>query len=78
MELHPEERKDSRNLGALQSVMRCCWVDMVKDEPTLVAAYDDRDGVTAEFNLKCCIASIASLTLILISRGSAIALSGIP
>jgi L-histidine Nalpha-methyltransferase len=25
-------------------------VDMVKDEPTLVAAYDDRDGVTAEFN----------------------------
>ena len=25
--------------------------DMVKDEPTLVAAYDDRDGVTAEFNL---------------------------
>ena len=26
-------------------------VDMVKDERTLVAAYDDRDGVTAEFNL---------------------------
>jgi dimethylhistidine N-methyltransferase len=26
-------------------------LDMVKDEPTLVAAYDDRDGVTAEFNL---------------------------
>jgi dimethylhistidine N-methyltransferase len=26
-------------------------VDMVKDESTLVAAYDDRDGVTAEFNL---------------------------
>ena len=24
---------------------------MVKDERTLVAAYDDRDGVTAEFNL---------------------------
>jgi len=24
--------------------------DLVKDEPTLVAAYDDRDGVTAEFN----------------------------
>jgi uncharacterized SAM-dependent methyltransferase len=24
---------------------------MVKDEPTLLAAYDDRDGVTAEFNL---------------------------
>ncbi|MGA2229723.1 MAG: L-histidine N(alpha)-methyltransferase [Tepidisphaeraceae bacterium] len=26
-------------------------VDMVKDEPTLLAAYDDGDGVTAEFNL---------------------------
>jgi dimethylhistidine N-methyltransferase len=26
-------------------------VDMVKDEATLVAAYDDRNGVTAEFNL---------------------------
>jgi L-histidine Nalpha-methyltransferase len=26
-------------------------VDMVKDESTLVAAYDDRGGVTAEFNL---------------------------
>lgn len=26
-------------------------VDMVKDEPTLVAAYNDQDGVTAEFNL---------------------------
>ena len=26
-------------------------VDMVKDESTLVAAYDDSDGVTAEFNL---------------------------
>jgi L-histidine N-alpha-methyltransferase len=26
-------------------------VDMVKDEPTLVAAYDDGEGVTAEFNL---------------------------
>jgi dimethylhistidine N-methyltransferase len=25
-------------------------VDMVKDEPTLLAAYDDRRGVTAEFN----------------------------
>jgi L-histidine Nalpha-methyltransferase len=25
--------------------------DMVKDESTLVAAYDDKDGVTAEFNL---------------------------
>jgi dimethylhistidine N-methyltransferase len=26
-------------------------VDMVKDAPTLLAAYDDGDGVTAEFNL---------------------------
>jgi L-histidine Nalpha-methyltransferase len=26
-------------------------LDMVKDEPTLVAAYDDRHGVTAKFNL---------------------------
>jgi L-histidine Nalpha-methyltransferase len=26
-------------------------VDMVKDEPTLLAAYDDREGITAEFNL---------------------------
>ena len=25
--------------------------DMVKDEPTLLAAYDDRDGITAAFNL---------------------------
>ena len=25
--------------------------DMVKDEPTLLAAYDDSDGITAEFNL---------------------------
>jgi len=25
--------------------------DMVKDEPTLVAAYDDSDGITAAFNL---------------------------
>jgi len=24
---------------------------MVKDEPTLLAAYDDRDGITAAFNL---------------------------
>jgi len=26
-------------------------VDMVKDEPTLLAAYDDSQGITAEFNL---------------------------
>ena len=25
--------------------------DMVKDEPTLLAAYDDSDGITAAFNL---------------------------
>jgi uncharacterized SAM-dependent methyltransferase len=25
--------------------------DMVKDEPTLLAAYDDTDGITAAFNL---------------------------
>lgn len=25
--------------------------DMVKDEPTLLAAYDDNDGITAAFNL---------------------------
>jgi dimethylhistidine N-methyltransferase len=42
-----------RNLrGQLQSGdALLLGVDMVKDEPTLVAAYDDRDGVTAEFNL---------------------------
>jgi dimethylhistidine N-methyltransferase len=42
-----------RNLGGqLQSGdALLLGVDMVKDEPTLVAAYDDRDGVTAEFNL---------------------------
>ena len=50
----PEEaRTILRNLrGQLQAGdALLLGVDMVKDEPTLVAAYDDRDGVTAEFNL---------------------------
>ena len=48
-----EARTILRNLrGQLQSGdALLLGVDMVKDEPTLVAAYDDRDGVTAEFNL---------------------------
>jgi L-histidine N-alpha-methyltransferase len=49
----PEEaRTILRNLrGQLQSGdALLLGVDMVKDEPTLVAAYDDSDGVTAEFN----------------------------
>src|ERR1700722_18109271 len=50
----PEEaRRILRNLrGQLRSGdALLLGVDMVKDEPTLVAAYDDREGVTAEFNL---------------------------
>jgi L-histidine N-alpha-methyltransferase len=50
----PEEaRTILRNLrGQLQSGdALLLGIDMVKDEPTLVAAYDDKDGVTAEFNL---------------------------
>jgi L-histidine N-alpha-methyltransferase len=48
-----EARTILRNLrGQLQSGdALLLGVDMVKDEPTLVAAYDDRAGVTAEFNL---------------------------
>jgi L-histidine Nalpha-methyltransferase len=48
-----EARTILRNLrGQLQSGdALLLGVDMVKDEPTLVAAYDDKDGVTAEFNL---------------------------
>jgi L-histidine N-alpha-methyltransferase len=48
-----EARTILRNLrGQLQSGdALLLGVDMVKDERTLVAAYDDRDGVTAEFNL---------------------------
>jgi dimethylhistidine N-methyltransferase len=50
----PEEaRTILRNLrGQLQAGdALLLGVDMVKDEPTLVAAYDDSEGVTAEFNL---------------------------
>ena len=50
----PEEaRTILRNLrGQLQSGdALLLGLDMVKDGPTLVAAYDDIDGVTAEFNL---------------------------
>ncbi len=50
----PEEaRKILRDLrGQLQSGdALLLGVDMVKDERTLLAAYDDRAGVTAEFNL---------------------------
>src|SRR5277367_4154201 len=50
----PEEaRTILRNLGAqLQSGdMLLLGTDMVKDESTLLAAYDDSDGITAAFNL---------------------------
>ncbi len=50
----PEEaRKILRNLNSqLQAGdALLLGVDMVKDEPILVAAYDDEEGVTAEFNL---------------------------
>ena len=50
----PEEaRTILRNLrGQLQTGdALLLGLDMVKDESTLVAAYDDADGVTAEFNL---------------------------
>jgi dimethylhistidine N-methyltransferase len=48
-----EARSILRNLRAqLQSGdALLLGTDMVKDEPTLVAAYDDKDGVTADFNL---------------------------
>ncbi|MDB5389815.1 MAG: methyltransferase, partial [Planctomycetaceae bacterium] len=48
-----EARTILRNLrGQLQAGdALLLGTDMVKDEPTLVAAYDDREGVTAEFNL---------------------------
>jgi dimethylhistidine N-methyltransferase len=48
-----EARTILRNLGGqLQSGdALLLGTDLVKDEPPLVAAYDDRDGVTAEFNL---------------------------
>ena len=49
----PEER--ARFLGALRAGLDAGnWfllgIDLVKDPEPLVAAYDDRDGVTAEFN----------------------------
>jgi L-histidine N-alpha-methyltransferase len=50
----PEEaRLILRNLGIqLQSGdALLLGTDMVKDEPTLLAAYDDSDGITAAFNL---------------------------
>ena len=50
--------------------------DMVKDEPTLVSAYDDRAGVTAEFNLNMLHRLNRELGLISICPGSAIALFG--
>jgi dimethylhistidine N-methyltransferase len=48
-----EARTILRNLGSqLQAGdALLLGVDMLKDERTLVNAYDDRDGVTAEFNL---------------------------
>ena len=50
----PEEARAI--LRNLRGELRCgdallLGVDMVKDEATLVAAYDDSDGVTAAFNL---------------------------
>jgi dimethylhistidine N-methyltransferase len=48
-----EARTILRNLGSQLRAGDALLLgtDMVKDEPTLVAAYDDADGVTAEFNL---------------------------
>lgn len=49
----PEEaRMILRNLGSQLQTRDALLLgtDMVKDEPTLVAAYDDRDGITAAFN----------------------------
>jgi L-histidine N-alpha-methyltransferase len=48
-----EARRILRNLGGQLRAgdALLLGVDMVKDEPTLLAAYDDKDGVTAEFNL---------------------------
>ncbi len=48
-----EARLILRNLGAQLQAGDALLLgtDMVKDEPTLVAAYDDSDGITAAFNL---------------------------
>ncbi len=50
----PEEaRMILRNLGSQLQAGDALLLgtDMVKDEPTLLAAYDDSDGITAAFNL---------------------------
>jgi len=50
----PEEaQKILRNLGSQLQTRDALLLgtDMVKDEPTLLAAYDDNDGITAAFNL---------------------------
>ncbi len=50
----PEEaRTILRNLGSQLQTGDALLLgtDMVKDEPTLLAAYDDSDGITAAFNL---------------------------
>ena len=50
----PEEaRMILRNLGSQLQTGDALLLgtDMVKDEPTLLAAYDDSDGITAAFNL---------------------------
>jgi len=48
-----ESRSILRNLGSQLQAGDALLLgtDMVKDEQTLVAAYDDRGGITAEFNL---------------------------
>jgi dimethylhistidine N-methyltransferase len=48
-----EARLILRNLGAQLQTGDALLLgtDMVKDEPTLLAAYDDSDGITAAFNL---------------------------
>ena len=48
-----EARLILRNLGAQLQAGDALLLgtDMVKDEPTLLAAYDDSDGITAAFNL---------------------------
>jgi len=48
-----EARLILRNLGTQLQIGDALLLgtDMVKDEPTLLAAYDDRDGITAAFNL---------------------------
>ena len=53
-------------------------LDMVKDEPTLVAAYDDKNGVTAEFNLNMLHRLNREDNAISISHASAIAPFGMP